>query len=319
MSDPGDPGRVDPSMPRPSQRASGATAGRQPSGDPVVEQLLAYVAATDIPPAASLASRIQARVAQEPAQTPSRRFVVALVALSPGRAWAAFRQAAGAAFGRGSFPAAVRVQALALMLVTVLAVGALGAGGAIGLDTLVRRPDQPAPTVPPNVVPATLLPTASPVVTPSLVSPSPSGNLTGHEPGPTPSASQPPTQGTTSTPAPLHTPAPDVTPRSTHRPGPTPTPRPTHTPLPTPRPPHTPRPTETPEPTETTEPTDPPETPRPPHTPRPTARPTPRATRTPRPTDIPYPTQGDSTDGHGGSVWLAAVWALGGLLLGGPI
>ena len=37
---------------------------------PVVEQLLAYVAATDIPPAASLASRIQARVAQEPAQTP---------------------------------------------------------------------------------------------------------------------------------------------------------------------------------------------------------------------------------------------------------
>ena len=120
------------------------------------------MAATDIPPAPTLTARIQARVALEPRQTPVRRFVVALMALKLGRAWFAFGQAAGAAVGRGTFPAMVRVQALALMLVAVMAVGALGAGGAIGLDALVRPPDHPAPTLPPGLVQPTAAPSAAP-------------------------------------------------------------------------------------------------------------------------------------------------------------
>jgi hypothetical protein len=292
MSDPRDSGRPAPREPRASQRAQrghGDAGGPQPSGDPIVDGLLAYAAATDIAPAPTLATRIHARVGQEPRQTPVRRFVVALLALKLGRAWFAFKQAAGAAIGRGSFPAMVRVQALALMLVAVMAMGALGAGGAMGLDALVRPPVHPAPTLPPGLVKPSLVPSTMPLVSPEPASPSPSIDTTIQRPGPTTDTGNVP-PGSTPTP----------TPRDGQH-----TPRPGHTPAPTPRPIPTPRPTHTPQPGETPKPT---HTPKPTLTPKPTRMPRPTETPEPEQTDGPEPTDGGGSGGNGGNGGLDAIW-----------
>jgi len=255
MSDPLDPRTGAPgAAPRASHRPSSAGHPGGPALDPLEDLLVGYVRATEISPAPDLAARIHARIAADPARTPPRRFVAAVWALDAGRALGAFRQTLGSALGHGRFPALVRVQAMGLVLLTLLVVGAGVVIGAMGVSTLLRGP-QPAPVViapspSPWSGPTTPVPTVSPDTTPSpgIITPSPTPLPSQPDQPPVPSPTSPvPETSRTRRPTlgPEGTPGPGVTPRPTRQPTPEPldTPRPTRSP----RPPATPEPAETPE------------------------------------------------------------------------
>jgi len=238
--------------------------------DDVSARLERFAASTHVAPRADLAERVHARLAMEPGPTPPRRFLVAVGALAPRPALAAFRQSLGAALGRGRFPMVVRAQALGLVLLVVLSVGALGAGGAVLLAAVVQQRVQPTPSIPlpkasPSPTDAARPPAQAPIFSSSTASsPAPSSAPT-HAvttdtgfPPPTPVPSGPsvrpsvqpgPTQ--LPTPRPLPTPpashppsGPHPTPPASHSPsGPHPTPPASHPPSgphPTPRPHHPP-------------------------------------------------------------------------------
>jgi hypothetical protein len=234
---------------------------QRPGSDPAVEALLEYLATTAVTPPADLTARIHARIAREPDRTPPRRYALALLHLRLGTAAGAFRQLMGVAGGRGTFPGLIRVQALGLVLVTVLAAAALAAGAAVGVTKLVQEQRSTHPTPPTQtILPG---PTAKPTPRRSddLASPAPSPSDTLHllvAPDPTPSRTPHPSR----TPRPQDlsgadaTPHPAKTQKPSH-PEPTRTPRPT--PRKTPKPARTPRPTERPERTDRPEPTETPE------------------------------------------------------------
>jgi hypothetical protein len=121
----------------------------------------------------------------------------------------------------GGRPAAVRAQALAFVLLIVVAAGALTGGMVMTVGGLFDRSAAPEPSVAPTPI-STLAPTPS-------ASPLPSAS---------PDASETPVPTMTASPAPT------AEPTQTTKPGETA------------RPTRTPRPTETPEPGETPEPTD---------------------------------------------------------------
>ena len=266
---------------------------QRPGSDPAVEALLEYLATTAVTPPADLTARIHARIAREPDRTPPRRYALALLHLRLGTAAGAFRQLIGVAGGRGTFPALIRMQALGLVLVTVLAAAALAAGAAVGVTRLVQEQRTTHPTPPTQtILPG---PTAKPTPRRSegLRSPAPSPSDTLHllAPDPTPSRTPHPSR----TPRPQDvggadaTPHPATTPKAGH-------PEPTRTPHPTPR-----------------------KTPKPARTPRPTERP--ERTRRPEPTETPEaeggggnggsgPGQSEAPDDHGGegSVWSGDLW-----------
>ncbi len=263
--------------------------------DPTMDALLEYLAGTALAPAPDLASRIQARIAQEPDRTPTSRFLRALVHLRLATALGAFQQLVRVAGGKGSFPALMRAQALGLVLVTALSAVALGVGAAASVQRVIFERHGPVPTEP---VPNLPSPTEGPT---PLSSASPPPTDDPRSPTPTPPAEPLRTQPT---------PSPDATPGAqgdragrTQKPGsdtgsgsgptarPTKTPRPVRTPRPEPT--RTPRPTRTPHPTERPEPTDRPE-----------------------PTETPEPGDGGGHGGEGGaretespdgSVWSSAV------------
>lgn len=125
-------------------------------------------AGAGIPPSPDFTDRVMAAVRGEPLPQPARAFAAALLT---GRI-----QASLAAIGdswrvatRRFAPAAIRAQALALVLaVTVLAVAFTG-GAAVGAMNLLTPPSTPSPVVP-SLVPS---PSQSPT---SSVSPSPSNS-----------------------------------------------------------------------------------------------------------------------------------------------
>ena len=182
-------------------------------------------------PTDGFSDRVMAAIAVEPAP----RLVVAPAATVRGGAIGAFlltvRRSWAVAMGGGR-PMAVRAQALAFVLLVLLAAGALTGvtaltvGALIGPNGATTGPDRSA------------LPTAP--VTP-IVSPSPP------EPSDSPEPSRSPEDDVTSQPTELTEP--------TETPDPTETAKPAGTPKPvvTPRPTRTPRATETPHPTETPE------------------------------------------------------------------
>ena len=234
------------------------------ASDPAVEALLEYLATTALAPPADLTARIQARIAQEPDRTPPRRYLLALLHLRLRTAAGAFRQLVGVAGGRGSFPALMRAQAIGLVLVTVLAAAALGAGAVTGVTKLVeeRRVSDPSPH-PTRTFTAD--PTATPTALPSdgvhLLDASPRTAEPTETPSKTPRPSRSPRPPQIGGSDPTHgpsdaTPHPEKSPRVGH-PEPTRTPRPT--PTKTPKPKKTPRPTERPERTDRPEPTETPE------------------------------------------------------------
>jgi hypothetical protein len=227
------------------------------------EALAWYVASIDVTPPDDLAARALARVRQEPRRTPPGRLLAALASLSPSRIRSAFARNLDAAAGRMATAPAVRAQAIALVAVLVLSVGALGTAGAVVLrDTLDRRPAPPSIGASPS----------------PLLSPSPT-------PSPTPLVT-PPARPTPTLPAitPFLPIGPDG-PTDTRVPGTAaplrtgaPVPERTDRPRPTPRADRTPRPRPTAKPDKTQKPRP---TPKADRTPKP--RRTPRADRTPRP------------------------------------
>ena len=156
------------------------------------------------PPGRDFTTRVMAAIALEPVPQPT---TVAGRALRGGRPWA-FLAALGDAWRvalGGGRPAAIRLQALALVLVAVVAIGSvLSVGGAAVVGALgLLDGKSPSPTVPlPSPLPSPT-PTPAPSVAPSLTSsPSPGPTIT-----PTPTA----TPGATGTDEPGETGEPEGT------------------------------------------------------------------------------------------------------------
>jgi hypothetical protein len=194
----------------------------------MARELEAVGGTSETPIAAGFEDRVMAALADEPPPRPVARgwSVVALLAMTRD----AWRLAT-----TGPRPLAVRVQALALVLLVAIAglsvgsVAVVGAARWLGSDDAVSPPATPIP----SAVPAIPSPSAIPSVS---VPPSPSAS-----PSPTPSPS----------PTASSSPDPTGTAESTDTAEPTETAEPTKTPKPT----DTPRPTETLDPDDTPEPT----------------------------------------------------------------
>jgi hypothetical protein len=185
-------------------------------------------------PSGDFVDRVMTALASEPTPRP---VAAAGRAVREGRlagALAAFRDTWRVAFSGGR-PLAVRAQALALVLVAVVAVGTLGGAAAVGALGLLDRPTA-TETVQPSASPTS--PVASPSASPSP-SPSPSAS-----PSPTPSQSAAPTASPTGTetaePTDLETETPEPTGTDDSDDSDDGTPKPTETP----KPGETPRPTE---------------------------------------------------------------------------
>lgn len=223
--------RFDPS----ELRTSGKPGDTQPSDAELAEalavarELEALSAADGIRPTEGFEDRVMAAIATEPAP---RLVVLPPTAVRGGRAGAllvAIRDAWGVATSGGR-PVAVRAQALAFVLLVVVAAGALTTATALTVGGFLQRNESPSPSVEP--APSTA-PTPSAPATPTATPPP--GEST--EPSETPEA--------TETAEPTETPDAD----ETTKPGETP--RPTRTPPST----ETPEPDETPDPDDTPEPT----------------------------------------------------------------
>jgi len=234
-------------------RPSAARAVPQPGDDPTMDAMRDYLAGTALPPAPDLVARVQARIDREPDRTPPRRYLLALVRLRPRLAVGAFRQLLAVVRRRGSFPASVRLQALGLVLVTIVALTSIGIASAVGvqrlLDDGIDDPPPPTRPVPPERDDRSMTPSAfpsdervpaSPWPTPLDVSPAPTDRRERPSTTPRPTSADADPGGDV-----------QATPRPTRRP--TQRPKATDQPDPTDRPTHRPRRTERPEPTETPE------------------------------------------------------------------
>lgn len=206
---------------------------------PVAEQADALLAARELEAVASSAivrptegfeDRIMAAIATEPAP----RLVARPASAVRGGLIASFLMTVRDSWGvasSGGRPMAVRAQAMAFVLLVVVAATAVAGVGAVGVGSLLDRGRSPAPSVQPG---PSVAPTPS-VPTPST-SPSPSPSV---EPSVSPDASE--STEPTETAEPTGT---DDSDSETARP--TRTPRPTETPEST----KTPKPTETPDETD---------------------------------------------------------------------
>jgi hypothetical protein len=101
--------------------------------------LRAFLASTEIRPAADLTTRIRDRVAREPRSTAPRRFVAALWAHSLPGIWRGFVQSGQAALDPGTRSVVLRVQALIIVLAVI---GVTSLGGAAALAAAVRVVDE---------------------------------------------------------------------------------------------------------------------------------------------------------------------------------
>ena len=158
--------------------------------------ITAYVERTALTPPADLGERVAASLAHVPAPTAPVGFARAIATGSPGEAVRGFVGLFALLLGRRRGGSILRLQAAALILVTLLAAGAVGTGATMGaqaLGGLLLRP--PATTLAPSAVPR----------------PSPT-------PSPTPPSSPSPGPAT---PRPTSTPAPDESPRASGPPTPT--------------------------------------------------------------------------------------------------
>jgi hypothetical protein len=206
--------------------------------------LEALAASDGIRPTDGFEDRVMGAIATQPAPRVAVRSGSAVRGGPPAAFLLAVREAWGVAL-TGGRPMAMRAQALAFVLLVLVAVGSLAGAGAVTVGGLLSQHESPAPSVAPD----------------QTISPTPSAT-----PAPTPTMTDGPTSSTeaTETPGPGETGVPGGTsdpggPGETGRPGETA--RPTATPKAgqTPRPTQTPRATETPRPTDTPDPGDTPE------------------------------------------------------------
>lgn len=212
----------------------GAPAAELATSVRLGRELEAFALAASVEVGFDFGARVMAALAAEPAPQPVAAVGRALATGRPLAVLAGLRDAWRVALGGGR-PTVVRAQAFALVLLALLAFGAVGSlAGAAALRTLELR-QAPAPLV--------LVTTPSPVATST--------------PRPSPSA--------TATVEPTQTIEPTESPSTAPVLGPTPSVTPAHSARPTPEPAETPRASETPDPSddgsghggvETPEPTD---------------------------------------------------------------
>jgi hypothetical protein len=206
-----------------------AAAGR------VARQLESAADRGTVKPSPDFTDRVMAAVASEPTPAPIVAAGSALRHLSLVALVASVRDAVRVTFGRG-FPAAARVQAVALVLVAAVLAGSAGLATAGALGLFGNRDQGPAPSVVAPFVSPTPSERPEPTTTPE---PTPTTGPTDGSMEPeatgTPEASETPEPGDTAEPAETHDSG-----GSGGSGGTTSTPRPTRTPSAT----STPRPTE---------------------------------------------------------------------------
>ncbi|HEV8516740.1 MAG TPA: hypothetical protein VGQ47_03750 [Candidatus Limnocylindrales bacterium] len=175
----------------------GADVGQLAS---VAYQLEAYAGELAIEPPAGLVERVTAAISREAAPVPPVQFLRALESGSLRAALEPLAQTIRLALGVGRpFPAAIRIQAICLLVALMLAFGAGGTVALAGLSALVDGlvpPPRPAPVLP---VEADRSPTPTPAPTkedsdatdPSpTIAPTPSDNAP-DDPAPTPGTQTP--------------------------------------------------------------------------------------------------------------------------------
>jgi hypothetical protein len=213
-------GRFDPSELRTPGEPDSSTATL--AGELVAARELEALAAADgIRPSEGFDDRVMAAVASELAP----RAIVRSSAGRGGRPAAlllAVREAWGIA-STGGRPMAVRGQALAFVLVVVLAAGSVAAAGAVAVGGLLSGGPSPSPSF--DAAPSTVPASATPATPRPSKSAAPSGIPVPGD-GAVPTA----TPGSNETARPKATPRPDLTPRPIETPRATETPRPTETP-----------------------------------------------------------------------------------------
>ncbi len=246
------------------------------AGDPAellsTARALEWLAATDdLGPSAGFADRVMAAIAEEPAPRPVEAALGAIRQRKPRAVLAALGDVWRVAFGGGARPFAMRLPAMALVIVLLAGlggVGALGAGALAGIfnhgpvspvaspvaPVASPRPSElesPDPNVTPAVI-ATPGPSPSPTESPepsesSSPDPSPdepdegnTGTGSGHSTSTEAPATEAPQAGDTPRPTPRATRVPSTPPPPTHHPEESHRPRETPKPTPTPTPSQTP-------------------------------------------------------------------------------
>jgi hypothetical protein len=201
----------------------------------VARELESLAAIGDIRPTDGFEARVLAAIASEPLPRPTAAAGLAARRGRLGAMLAALRDTWRVAW-RGGRPAAVRAQAMAFVVVAVVAAGSLGGLAAVGALGLLEQAS-PVPVVSPLLTPG---PSSHPSLEP-LTSPSPSASP---ETTLGPSPSGPDDSSTTATPEPTKTP------RATATSGSTETPHASASPVRTPEATETPHPSGTPEPSD---------------------------------------------------------------------
>ena len=219
----GSGGRFDPSElrnPGSDTAEPGASDAEMADALLIARELELLAAGQMVRPSDGFDDRVMAAVALEPAP----RLVVRRATTGRGGRIGAFVVAVGEAWrvaSTGGRPTAVRAQALAFVLLVILAGGALTTATVVGVGALLQRNGQATPsfTPAPRVGPTTLE-TAEPPVSPEASdSPEPS-----ESPEPTETADAPGSPEATATPKTGATARPASTPRTTRTPRPTETP-----------------------------------------------------------------------------------------------
>jgi len=204
-------------------------------------ELEAFARDADIRPSPDLTSRIMAAVAAEPLPAPVAAAGAAARAGRVGALLVAFRDTWRVAWSGGR-PMALRVQAIAIVAVVLIAAGSVTTLATVGALNVLAPDRSPEPT--PVASP-------SPSVPPSM-SPEPSPSAS---PSPTPDESASGSPEASDSPEPSETPESSSGGTATPKPSAQPTARPTASPSDTPEPTRTPEPTETLKPGETPKPT----------------------------------------------------------------
>lgn len=212
-------GRFDPSelhTPGSGIAEGGATDAELADALLIARELESMAAGEAVRPSDGFDDRVMAAIALEPAP----RLLVRRGSTGRGGRLAAFLVAFGDAWRvatTGGRPTAVRVQALAFVLLVLLAAGALTTVTAVGVGAFLQRNGQATPSLTPGpTVGPTTLETAEPSGSPEASdSPEPS-----ESPEPTETA-EAPGSGATETPKSGETARPASTPRATRTPRPT--------------------------------------------------------------------------------------------------
>jgi hypothetical protein len=225
-------GRFDPSelrTPGSGPAEPGATDVELADALSIARELESLVAGDAVRPSVGFDDRVMAAIALEPAP----RLVVRRATAGRGGPFGAFLVALGEAWrvaSTGGRPTAVRAQALAFVLLVLLAGGALTMATAVGVGALLEGNGRATPPLRPS---PTVGPTASETAEPSESPEASDSPEPSESPEPTETADAPETPDPAATPKSVATPRAARTPRPTETPHAEDTQKPAETPDPT--------------------------------------------------------------------------------------